>query len=42
MKILNWKLGKKFDKIESRYFKGEMNVEAYMKYETYRLFLYKS
>jgi len=42
MKILNWKLGKKFDKIEDRYFKGEMNVEAYMKYETYRLFLYKS
>lgn len=42
MKILNWKLGKKFDKLENRYFKGEMNVEAYMKYETYRLFLYKS
>ena len=42
MKILNWKLGKKFDKIENRYFKGEMNVEAYMKFETYRLFLYKS
>ena len=41
MKILNWKLGKKFDKIEDRYFKGQMNVEAYMKYETYRLFLYK-
>ena len=42
MKILNWKLGKKFDKIENRYFKGQMNVEAYMKYETYRLLLYKS
>ena len=42
MKILNWKLGKKFDKIEDRYFKGEMTMEAYMKYETYRLFLYRS
>ena len=42
MKILNWKLGKSIDKIESRYFKGQMNVEAYLKYETYRLFLYKS
>jgi len=42
MKILSWKLGKKFIKIENRYFKGQMNMEAYLKYETYRLFLYKS
>ena len=41
MKIVNWKFSKKFNKIRKNYLSGQMNVEAYLKYENYRLLLYR-
>jgi 2-polyprenyl-3-methyl-5-hydroxy-6-metoxy-1,4-benzoquinol methylase len=39
-KFLNWKYKKKIAKIHRKYFKGKRNAENFMKFKTYRLFIY--
>lgn len=41
MKIVNWKYTEKLNKIKKNYLSGQMNVDAYLKYENYRLLLYR-
>ena len=38
-KLLNWKFKERFEKINRVYFSGNKNIDAFMKYKTYRLFL---
>jgi len=40
-KLLNWKFKERFEKINRVYFSGNKNIDAFMKYKTYRLFLYR-
>ena len=40
-KLLNWKFKERFEKINRVYFSGYKNIDAFMKYKTYRLFLYR-
>ena len=40
-KLLNWKFKERFEKINRVYFSGSKNIDAFMKYKTYRLFLYR-
>ena len=40
-KFLKWKFKRKIEKIDRRYFSDEINVEKYMKHNSYRLLLYR-
>ena len=40
-KLLNWKFKKRFKKINRVYFSGSMRSEAFQKFKSYRLFLYR-
>jgi len=40
-KFLKWKFKRKIEKIDKRYFNGEINAENYMKHNSYRLMLYR-
>ena len=40
-KFLKWKLKRKIEKIDRRYFSDEINAEKYMKHNSYRLLLYR-
>ncbi|MEE8299928.1 MAG: class I SAM-dependent methyltransferase [Desulfatiglandales bacterium] len=40
-KFLKWKYRRKIEKIDKRYFSGEINAENYKKHNSYRLLLYR-
>ena len=40
-KFLKWKYRKKMEKINKKFFSGEINAESYRKYKSYRLLLYR-
>jgi SAM-dependent methyltransferase len=40
-RFINWKFEKKIAKIRRKYFMGKRNAKNFIKYKTYRLFIYK-
>ena len=40
-KFLKWKYKQKIEKIEKKFFNGELNAEDFKKYKSYQLLLYR-
>ncbi|MHC4289000.1 MAG: hypothetical protein ACYSSK_02905, partial [Planctomycetota bacterium] len=41
-KFIQWKFKKKINRLHKKYLSGERSGENFMKFKSYRLFLYKS